>query len=122
MQQIPINEIAKAVYKNATYKDFNDNCENESVLLARFCNRLQNTINGIKESWEEEELHSISDKSEDMVSNDIEPLTNIDDMLSDVIIHALDICLRLKIDPQDIIMRKHMYNIIRPCGLCGKRM
>jgi NTP pyrophosphatase (non-canonical NTP hydrolase) len=108
-----LNEIANAVHQLAWEKGWHSENEQEDAFIERACNNLHDEISELHESWRNNNLHELCDKAEKMIENKIEPLTCIEEEFADIIIRVLDNCIKLGVDIQSAIERKHEFNKTR---------
>lgn len=107
------NEIAEAVHRLAWEKGWHDDEESEDHFVERMCNNFHNEISELHESWRNNKLHEPCDKANKMIELGIEPLTCLEEESADIIIRVLDACMKLGVDIQSAIERKHKYNKTR---------
>jgi len=116
-----INEIAEKVHVLAREKGWYDKEEDENQYIERICNNLHDEISELHESWRSCNLHLPCDKSADMITAGIEPITCLEEELADIIIRVLDSAQYFGIDIQKVILAKHEYNTGRTYRHGGKR-
>lgn len=102
-----LNEIADAVHANAVAKGFHPQSEPIEVFVANQCNNMHGEIQEFWDAWRKGQEDLLCDK----VGTG---LTCKEEELADLIIRALDVSRRLRIDIQRAIEIKHVYNLIRP--------
>lgn len=100
-----INSVAEMVHKNATDHGFHPD-EPIEHFIAKQCNNIHAEVTELWDSWRA----GIQDQNCDKPI----PLTCQEEELADIIIRALDVSQRLKIDIGNAIAIKHEYNKTRP--------
>lgn len=111
-----LNIIRDDVHTNAVAHGFHNFEEDEGQFVTR---ALLLMVTEIAENYEAHRNHSLTlpcDKSDKM----IEPLTNEEEEIADLIIRALDYSGRRKIDIGRAVSIKHAYNQSRPYRHGGK--
>ena len=101
-----LNEIADMVHKNAIEKGFHDPAESHRSFLANQCNNIHGEITELWDAWRAGKEYDACDKPIHLNCTEEE--------LADLIIRALDVSRRLKIDILNAILVKHGYNLTRP--------
>lgn len=114
-----LNEIADAVHLNAISKGFHPEEQSLHTFMANQCNNIHAEVTELWDSWRAGTQNKLCDKAEAMLGLSItdengDGLTQQEEELADIIIRALDVSRRLKIDIQRAIELKHAYNITRP--------
>lgn len=118
---LTINEIAEAVHALAKEKGWHDEAEQTDHFIERMCNNIHDEVSELHTAWRDNCLYLSCDKAVQMKEMNLKPLTCLEEEMADIIIRALDACMKLKLNPQDIIARKHIYNTTRPFRHGGKR-
>lgn len=113
MGQKTINEIAIEVNQLAWKSGWHSDKETEDQFIERACNNLHDEISELHEAWRNNKLHEQCDK-------DI-PLTCIEEEFADIVIRALDNCVKLGVDIERAIRIKHNYNKTRSHRHGGKK-
>ncbi len=116
-----INELADAVHLLAWNKGWHSESENEDSFIERACNNLHDEISELHESWRNNKLRLLCDKADEMRRAGIDPLTNLEEEMADIIIRVLDNCRKLDVNIESAIIRKHRFNTTRPIRHGGKR-
>ena len=120
-EEMNINELAIAIYRDALIKGWHTPKEEENQFIEMTCNNLHDEVSELHEAWRSNELHALCDKSDKMVTAGIRPLTCLEEELADILIRALEACAFQGVEPEDIISRKMAYNRTRPHRHGGKK-
>lgn len=107
-----INELADLVHKNAVEHGFHPLEESEYIFISNQCNNIHGEVQELWEAYR-------SGTEDDLCDKNIE-LSQKEEELADLIIRALDIGRRLKINIVQAVNIKHNYNTTRPF-LHGKK-
>lgn len=116
-----LDGIADAVHSLAWKKGWHSADETEDSFIERACNNLHDEVSELHEAWRNNELHNHCDKAPLMEKIGIEPLTNIEEEMADIVIRVLDNCRKLNVDIQSAVIRKHKFNETRPMRHGDKR-
>lgn len=108
-----INEFAALVHKNAWDKGFHSKEETDDQFIERACNNLHDEVSELHTAWRQGDLWAPCDKAEKMKAAGIVPLRCAEEEYADIVIRALDNMLRLGIDIESALQRKHAYNTTR---------
>ena len=116
-----LKEISEEVHNLAWKKGWHSPEESEDSFVERACNNLHDEVSELHEAWRDNHLHDLCDKSALMEEYGIRPLTCIEEEFADIIIRVLDNCMKLGVDIQSAVERKHVFNMTRPYRHGGKR-
>lgn len=116
-----LNEIADEVHKLAWEKGWHSDEESEDAFIERACNNLHDEISELHEAWRNNYLRKPCDKADLMEAAGIKPLTALEEEMADIIIRVADNSLKLGIDIQSVVERKHLFNKTRSTRHGGKR-
>lgn len=116
-----LSAIAEMVHTLAKSKGWYDNEETEDAFVERMCNNLHDEVSELHEAWRNGDLRNLCDKHEKMTALGIKPLTCLEEELADIIIRACDNAVKLGVDIEDVVMRKHGFNSHRPRRHGGKK-
>lgn len=111
-----LNELADHVYDTARSKGFHD----DPVPLSISTANLHSEVSEMWEAFRNNSLHSFCDKSEKMKAIGLNPLTNLEEELADIVIRALDTARENGIDIGNAVRVKDLYNKSRPHKNGGK--
>jgi NTP pyrophosphatase (non-canonical NTP hydrolase) len=106
-----IKELAKHIHNLAKEKGWHD--DYEDIYIAKAVSNLHGEVSEFWEAFRRAELDEQCDKAIG--------LTCAEEELADIVIRALDMAERLKIDMQRAIEIKHQYNKSRSFRHGGKR-
>lgn len=101
-----LDEIADTVHTNAVAHGFHPLDESEDEFIWKQCNNIHDEVSELHQAWRCGALRMQCDKPI--------PLNCAEEELADIIIRALDVSRRLKLDIVRAIAVKHAYNITRP--------
>jgi NTP pyrophosphatase (non-canonical NTP hydrolase) len=118
---LSLNEIAGFVHRLAREKGFYDKEESDDAYVERACNNLHDEVSELHTAWRSNQLRELCDKADKMREAGIEPMTCLEEELADVIIRCCDNAIRLGVDIEDAVIRKHRYNQTRPHRHGNKR-
>ena len=118
---VSLKDLSEEVHNLAWEKGWHNKDEGEDALIERACNNLHDEVCELHEAWRNNQLHELCDKAEKMKAHGIEPLTCIEEEFADIFIRVLDNCLRLGVDIQSAVERKHAFNATRETRHGGKR-
>ena len=116
-----INQIASEIHMLAWEKGWHSENETEDHFIERACNNLHDEVSELHEAWRNNKLRQLCDKAEKMKAAGINPLTCIEEEMADIVIRVLDNAMRLHVDIQSAVERKHLFNTTRPFRHGGKR-
>lgn len=116
-----INQLADDLHQQAVSKGWHLPGESEDAFIERACNNLHNEISELHESWRNNRLRDLCDKSEKMAALGLPPLTCLEEEFADILIRAMDNCRRLGVDVERAIIIKHKFNASREFRHGGKR-
>lgn len=74
---------------------------------------LHSEVSELFEAYRKGALTAPCDKAEKMEALGVEPLSNLEEEVADIIIRALDLCSRHGLDPDEICHAKLAYNASR---------
>lgn len=111
-----LNELADHVYETAKSKGFHDDPVPLSVSTAN----LHSEVSEMWEAFRNNSLHSFCDKSEKMKALGLNPLTNLEEELADIVIRALDTARENGVDIGNAVRVKDAYNAKREFRNGGK--
>jgi hypothetical protein len=109
-----IETFAHEVYKNAVEHGFHPEQEGLWHWLSNQCNNMHSEVSELWDSYRADQFNNLCDKAEKMRELGLEPLTCAEEEYADIIIRALDQCMRLRLDIVKILTIKHAYNKTRP--------
>jgi NTP pyrophosphatase (non-canonical NTP hydrolase) len=117
-----LNDWAQEVGQYCVEKGWREQVEAEPSIdeLAIHCANLHGEVSELWEAGRRQKLFALCDKSEEMKSRCIEPLTNLEEELADVIIRALDTAVAFGVNIQAAVALKMAYNKTRPVRHGGK--
>lgn len=108
-----INELADEVHKNAVEHGFHPE-EPIEVFVANQCNNMHAEITELWDAYRAGKQDEPCDKSEKLIALNLRNLSCNEEELADIIIRALDMSRRLKIEIVAALNAKHQYNKTRP--------
>lgn len=91
-----------------------------NVNVAAFIANLHGEVSELWEAWRKGALDKPCDKAEKMVSHGLEPLTNAEEEIADIIIRVLDTAAVMKVDVERAVLGKLLFNRTRPHRNGGK--
>lgn len=106
--------LAKEIHELAKEKGWHSFDETEDRFVERACNNLHDEVSELHEAWRNNELRNLCDKASGMIEAGLEPLTCLEEELADIVIRVLDNAVRLGVDIESAVFRKHEYNKTRP--------
>jgi NTP pyrophosphatase (non-canonical NTP hydrolase) len=109
-----IDEIADTVHACAVEHGFHPKEQPIEVFIANQCNNLHAEISELWDAFRAGEADHLCDKASKMLGLQLRPLTKAEEELADIIIRALDVSRRLRIDIYTAILTKHAFNKTRP--------
>lgn len=108
-----INELVKSIHQNAVDHGFHDIHATEAEWFSAACNNLSREVS---ELWEAERNGTLRTQCDKPVA-----LTCLEEELADIVIRAMDMAGRMKVDLEQAIALKHGYNQTRPFRHGGKK-
>jgi len=114
--QNALNVIRDDVHENSKAHGFHDFNESDGQFITRSLMLMNTETSELFEAYRNHTLGLPCDKSSKMV----QPLTNEEEEIADLIIRALDYCGRRKIDAGRAVAIKHEYNTRREFRHGGK--
>lgn len=114
-------DIIYESYNNATEHGFHPVDQTQDQFIESTCNNIHNEISELHEHWRNNQLFSLCDKTEKIKMLGLEPLTNLEEELADIMIRVMDTAVHLGIDIQKSIITKQIYNRSRPFRHGGKK-
>jgi len=118
---LDIKIIAKEIHARAVEKGWYDKSQDEDSFIERMCNNLHDEVSELHEAWRNNGLRSLCDKTGAMMEMGIEPLTNLEEELADIIIRVLDNAEYLEVDIEKAVISKHAFNHTRKTRHGGKK-
>ena len=109
-----LDNIADMVHQNAVEKGFHDPEETELAFMANQCNNIHAEVTELWDAYRAGIEGDFCDKAVKMIELNLQPLTQKEEELADIIIRALDVSRHLRIDIVGAINAKHAYNKTRP--------
>lgn len=117
-----LNQLAQEIHQNAVDKGFHELDHTRSI-VDNYAVWTANIHGETSELWEAARngiLGNHCDKKAKMIAAGIEPLTNEEEELADIIIRAFDTAGARGIDIGKAILAKHAFNKTRPHKHGGK--
>ena len=100
-----INTFANEVHELAKTNGFHSG-HDEDLYFEQMLGNLHDEISELHQAARLGILNSSCDKNI--------PLTNMEEELADIVIRALDLMMHYKINPYEVLWKKHNYNKTRP--------
>jgi NTP pyrophosphatase (non-canonical NTP hydrolase) len=114
MKNKTLNEIAEQVHSQAVAMGWhNFETETEGQFITRMVANGHAEHSELWEAYRNGTLIYPCDKAAKMRESGLEPLTNLEEELADIIIRTLDAAGRLKVDIARAVESKHRYNATR---------
>lgn len=108
-----LDAIANAVHRNATAHGFHDLRQSDFDFIAHMGMNTHGELSELYDAYRAGKENDLCDKAAKMSDLGLIPLTNKEEELADLVIRALDISRRLRVDIVRAVLVKHRYNITR---------
>lgn len=115
-----LNVLRDDLHELAKAKGWYDNAETDAQFVARAVANLHGETSELWEAFRHKKLNEPCDKTKKMKAAGIETLTCLEEELADIIIRAMDVAGRLKVDIGKAVVNKHAYNKSREYRHGGK--
>ncbi len=115
-----LNDLASLIHQNAVEKGFYDKEETDGEFIARSTGNLHGEVSEWWEAFRTGKLNQPCDKAAAMSAAGLSALTCEEEELADVIIRALDIAKRRKVNIGKAVAMKHLFNKTRAHRHGGK--
>lgn len=103
----------KALMKGIDEVNIANGWHDKPVSIPEHVALLHSEVSELFEAYRKGALTHPCDKAEKMKGLGMEPLSNIEEEVADILIRALDLCSRNGLDPETICLSKLAYNASR---------